>query len=170
MQLNARISVAAMALLLTVFFAPSVRAAPEESVEANVRCPVCGMFVAKYDNWIAQIRLADGKVLFFDGVKDLLVFYFQPQRYSKATGGDIREIWVKDYYTLSWIDGRKALYVIGSDVYGPMGRELIPFAGRDAAQNFMQDHRGRKIIEFEEITEELVQSMRAGARMQHGVK
>lgn len=125
------------------------------------------MFVAKYDNWITQIRLADETVLFFDGVKDLLVFYFHPERYGKITAGDIREIWVKDYYTLSWIDGRKAVYVIGSDVYGPMGKEFIPFADREAAKNFKQDHQGREILGFEEITEDLVQSMRAGPGMHH---
>jgi copper chaperone NosL len=156
--------------ILFLFCAAPVQAAPREDVAETTRCPVCGMFVAKYDNWLSQILLADDSVLFFDGVKDLLVYYFQPEKYGKATRGDIREIWVKDYYTLEWIDGRQALYVIGSDVYGPMGKEFIPFAGRDAAQSFLQDHRGKEILVFEEITDDLVQSMRAGAKMHHGAK
>lgn len=157
-------------IILLLFHAAPIQAAPQDEVAGDTRCPVCGMFVAKYENWLAQIRLADGEVLFFDGVKDLLVFHFHPEKYGKAAGSDIREIWVKDYYTLSWIDGRQAFYVIGSDVYGPMGKEFIPFASRDAAENFKQDHKGEKILLFDEVTDDLVQSLRAGARMHHGVK
>lgn len=143
-------------------------AAPAEGVDASVRCSVCGMFVAKYENWLAQIRLADNTVMYFDGVKDLLVFYFNPGGYSKATAAEIGEIWVKDYYSLQWLEGRAAWYVVGSDVYGPMGKEFIPFASQEAAENFAKDHKGEKILRFADITDALVQSMRAGATMQHG--
>jgi len=163
---------AMMTLFVVLLFccAAFIQAGPQDEVAAATRCPVCGMFVAKYENWLTQIRLADDNVLFFDGVKDLLVFYFHPEKYGKAARSDIREIWVKDYYTLSWIDGRQAFYVIGSDVYGPMGKEFIPFANRDAAENFKQDHKGEKILVFDDVTDDLVQSLRAGARMHHGVK
>ena len=32
-----------------------------------------------------------------------------------------------DYYSLKLSDGLKAYYVFGSNVYGPMGKELVPF-------------------------------------------
>jgi nitrous oxide reductase accessory protein NosL len=146
----------------------SVQAAPAEGVDPAERCSVCGMFVAKYDNWLAQIRLADGKVMYFDGVKDLLVFTFDPAGYSTAAVEDIKEIWVKDYYSLQWVDGHSAFYVIGSDVYGPMGKEFIPFATREAADSFLRDHKGEKVLVFSEITNDLVQSMRVGMKMRHG--
>lgn len=159
-------------LLLLVFtFAPrSMQAAPSGTVDAKTRCSVCGMFVAEYENWLSLIRLSDDSVMFFDGVKDLMVLYHNPKKYSWAEPKDIQEIWVKDYYSLDWIEGRKALYVIGSDVYGPMGKEFIPFARQDAAENFLQDHKGKKIITFDDITGELVQSMRSGMKMRHGSK
>lgn len=144
------------------------KAAPAEGVDSSVRCAVCGMFVAKYDNWLAQIRLADGTVMYFDGVKDLLVFYFDPGGYSKAAPKDIKEIWVRDYYSLQWLDGRSAFYVVGSDVYGPMGKEFVPFASREAVDSFLHDHKGEKILVFSEINNDLVQSMRAGMKMGHG--
>jgi copper chaperone NosL len=158
------------AVLLLLVSTVSLYAAPEKKIGADVRCTVCGMFVEKYDNWVVQMRLADGKVMFFDGVKDMLVFYFDPQQYSSARQEDIKEIWVKDYYSLSWLDGRGSLYVTGSDVYGPMGKEFIPFSSREAADNFLQDHHGKKILTFDEITDELVQSMRFGSKMRHGAK
>jgi nitrous oxide reductase accessory protein NosL len=158
------------AVLMLLAVSANLQAAPEEKVSHDVRCTICGMFVAKYENWIVQARLADDKVMFFDGVKDLLVFYFNPQQYSTMQQDDIKEIWVKDYYNLAWLEGRKAFYVIGSDVYGPMGKEFIPFSSREAADNFLQDHHGTKILTFDEITDELVQSMRSGSKMRHGTK
>jgi nitrous oxide reductase accessory protein NosL len=122
------------------------------------------MFVAKYPVWVTQLHLRDGKVLFFDGVKDLMVFYRSPEKYS-AQGKDITEVWVKDYYTLEWLDGRKAFYVIGSDVYGPMGHEFIPFAGAEEAENFKKDHKGTQIIPFDGITPTLLETMRQGQNM-----
>ncbi len=71
----------------------------------------------------------------------------------------INNIEVTDFYTLQAIDANQAFYVIGSDVYGPMGNELIPFLTKDAAQNFMNDHRGEKIISFDDITPKLVMGL-----------
>ncbi|MGV1098896.1 nitrous oxide reductase accessory protein NosL [Thiovibrio sp. JS02] len=131
---------------------------------ATERCPVCGMFVAKYPDWLGQIHLADGGIRFFDGVKDLLAFYHHPGEYG-AGEASVKDIWVKDYYTLEWVDGRAAFYVIGSDIYGPMGHEFIPFASRPAAENFRKDHKGTDILSFAQITAELVRSLRTGQKM-----
>ena len=157
-------------LVLLLGAASTAIADPSDSVPPDSRCNVCGMFVAPYENWITQLRMADDSVLFFDGVKDLMVFYLAPEEYGSYKSRDIREVWVRDYYSLDWIDGRSAFYVIGSDVYGPMGKEFIPFGQRAAAENFLQDHKGKKIITFSEITADLVQSMRSGMKMRHGTK
>ena len=145
--------------LLVQFFDISVQAAPQEKIDPSARCPVCGMFVAKYPNWITQIRHADGSVKVFDGVKDLMAYYFDSKKYGGEGQETIHEIWVRDYYTLQWLDGRKAFYVTDSDVYGPMGREFIPFDTQKAAESFLKDHHGKKVVTFEEITPELVNSM-----------
>ncbi len=139
-------------------------AQPNKEISPQERCPVCGMFVAKYPDWITQVRLSNGTVKFFDGVKDLMAFSFNPASFG-APGQTAQEIWVKDYYTLAWLDGRSALYVIGSDVYGPMGHEFIPFSSAAAAESFRKDHKGTKVVRFDEITEPLVQSIRHGQKM-----
>jgi nitrous oxide reductase accessory protein NosL len=54
------------------------------------------------------------------------------------------------------MDGKKAFYVIGSDTYGPMGKEFIPFASLKSAETFLKDHKGTKILEFSKIEEALV--------------
>lgn len=139
-------------------------AEPVAKVPDKARCPVCGMFVAKHDSWIAQIKRADDGVEYFDGVKDMLAYYFSPGRYGGKA--DIQEIWVRDYYTLDWMDGQKAYYVSGSDQYGPMGHEFIPFATKDSALAFARDHKGKEVLPFQDITPDRVESLRAGARMQ----
>lgn len=133
---------------------------PVDPVESATKCPVCGMFVAKYDQWLAQLLIGDQKPLVFDGVKDMMAYYFNSGRYGDGSDTASAEIWVRNYYTLDYIDGRKAMYVIGSDVMGPMGEELIPFATIREAENFKKDHHGTAILHFDEITVELVTEMK----------
>lgn len=137
-----------------------VTAAPVDPVSPGERCSVCGMLVAKYEPWITQIHAEGEKPVMFDGVKDMMAYYFNPTAYSGKGEMSSAEIWVKDYYTLGWIDGRKAIYVVGSDVMGPMGEELIPFTTRKAAENFMKDHKATQLILFDEIGQGMIMSMK----------
>jgi nitrous oxide reductase accessory protein NosL len=127
---------------------------------AKAKCPVCGMFVAKYPDWVATITFRDSTMVYFDGPKDLFTFYLDPGRYAPARKqADIADIHVKDYYSLAVIDGRQAYYVIGSNVLGPMGKELVPFAGKDDAAGFMRDHRGGKILRFNDISRSILKGL-----------
>jgi nitrous oxide reductase accessory protein NosL len=120
---------------------------------AKDKCPVCGMFVAPYPNWLGAIVYKDGVSLFFDGPKDLFTYCLAPEKYGSARKpADIADIYVKDYYSVTAIDGRKAFYVIGSDVRGPMGKELVPFGKKEDSDGFLKDHRGQKVLRFDEIT------------------
>lgn len=128
-------------------------------VKENEKCPVCGMFTYKYPRWAAQIHYKHNDHTHhfsFDGVKDLMKFYFNPLKwgtYKTSIRKNITKIVVTDYYSQKAIDGTKAYYVIGSDIYGPMGHELIPFALEQDAQTFKEDHKGTAIITFDEIKE-----------------
>lgn len=123
------------------------------------KCPVCGMFVAKYPDWTASIQFKDGSRSYFDGVKDLLKFYLAPDKYGSRPGSLPVAIGVKDYYSLEMVDGRNAYYVIGSDVLGPMGKELIPFARQADAAEFLRDHRGTRILRFKELTPAILRQL-----------
>ena len=130
-------------------------------VSKEEKCPVCGMFTYKYPKWVAQIFYGD-KHYSFDGVKDLMKFYFDPMKWGKfgdAKKESIRKILVTDYYSQKAIDGYKAYYVIGSDILGPMGNELIPFAKKSDAKTFMSDHRGKRIVTFDKITKKEVYAL-----------
>ena len=43
--------------------------------------------------------------------------------------------------------------------YGPMGRELIPFATREAALEFSKDHGGNSCIDLEQITPAVIDKL-----------
>jgi copper chaperone NosL len=151
------------ALCLLGFLPSSLLGAAETGMPkptARDKCPVCGMFVAKYPDWLAAIRFQDGSHAFFDGAKDLFKYLQDPKRYDPGRKPeDIRAALVMDYYALSWIDARKAWFVIGSDVYGPMGRELIPLEKETDAKEFMKDHRGKKILRFTDVTPEVIKTL-----------
>ena len=136
-----------------------------EQIDKDTRCPVCGMFVAKYQEWLAQLSMSDGSIETFDGVKDMMAYHFSPQQFGGDDAVTVTAVSIRDYYSQEWSDGREAMYVLGSDVYGPMGHELIPFSSRAAAENFLKDHHGKQVISFSEITSELIESLRKGHKM-----
>jgi copper chaperone NosL len=138
-----------------------------EEVKPEDRCAVCGMFVAKYPNWLSRIQHADGTILWFDGAKDMLAYYFNPGQFGPHSSESILDIRVKDYYSLAWTPARQAFFVTGSDVSGPMGHEFIPFSSREAAASFLKDHRGKKVWTFGEITATDVEALRSGHMMKN---
>lgn len=121
------------------------------------KCPVCGMFVHKYPKWAALI-IEDGKEHYFDGVKDMMKFYIFDVDFP-FDRTKIEKIKVTDFYSLASISAYEAFYVIGSDLFGPMGKELIPFSTQENAENFMRDHSGIRILRFSEITPKLVMAL-----------
>jgi nitrous oxide reductase accessory protein NosL len=130
---------------------------------AQDTCPVCGMFVAKYPEWIATVLYRDGHAHHFDGAKDLFKYLLDLDKWAPGhRSEDIAAIGVTEYYGLARIDARGAWYVIGSDVLGPMGHELVPLDTRDDAEEFLRDHAGRRILRFGEVTAGLLDGLDEG--------
>lgn len=139
-------------LLLFAVPASGIDTKPAE-LKKDDRCAVCGMFVAKYRTWIAEIVFSDGTYAAFDGPKDMFKYYLQIGRYAPAKkSSDIAAVYVTEYYSAKLMDAKKMFYVAGSNVLGPMGDELIPVASEEKAREFMNDHKGREILKFPQIT------------------
>jgi len=149
-------------LAMAIFFASAAFAAAPKPIKpaAKDKCPVCGMFVAKYPDFVAQIQFRDGTTAFFDGVKDMFKYYRNLSRYAPGRKpADISAVYVTDYYSLGYLDGFQAYYVSGSDVYGPMGKELVPFGKKADAQEFLKDHKGKALLSFKEINDAVMKSL-----------
>lgn len=131
--------------------------------QQDATCPVCGMFVAKYPSWVATVQYQDGHLHHFDGAKDLFRYLRDLPKWAPGhRAEDIKMIGVTEYYTLSKITMQSAYFVIGSDVLGPMGHELIPFESEADAQEFLQDHKGVRILRHHQVTGELLQGLDNG--------
>ena len=150
------------ALPVAFFLARNLPAEERPEIKKSDRCPVCGMFVYKYPKWVGQIVFRDGSSYFYDGAKDLFKHYFDVAKYTPGKSRkDITAIYVTDYYEVELIEAKSAYYVIGSDVLGPMGHELLPFRDMESAQEFMEDHEGKKILHFQDVNTDVIQSLDA---------
>ncbi len=133
---------------------------PTVTIKKTDRCPVCGMFVYKYPKWVAQIIFKDGTSYFYDGAKDMFKHIFDTAKYTPGkTADNIKDIYVTDYYEVELIEAKSAFYVLGSDVLGPMGHELLPFKDQESAQEFLEDHKGKSIIRFQDVTPAIIESL-----------
>ncbi len=120
-------------------------------------CPVCGMFVSKYPSWVATVHYQDGHSHHFDGAKDMFKYLLDMPKWAPGhRAEDIKAIGVTEYYGLRMIDAKQAYYVIGSEVYGPMGHELVPLVSEEDAVEFMRDHKGVKIMRFDQVKQKLL--------------
>ena len=122
------------------------------SYSQHDRCAICGMLVYKYPKWIAMAVTKNGKNLYFDGVKDMLRYYF-----STSNSGIVK-FYAQDYYSKRVFDLKRGFLVVGSDIYGPMGEELIPFENLEDAQSFLQEHNGVRILRFDQISRKLLKA------------
>jgi len=135
-------------LLLFVITSTAI-AAPPSAPGPKDRCAVCGMFVAPYPDWVAVIAFKDGTKAYFDGPKDMFVYFFDLAQYKPdSKTEDIEALYVTEYYSTELMNIHDVLLVTGSDVTGPMGYELVPVKGRENAETFMRDHNGKKIMQF----------------------
>lgn len=126
-------------------------------------CPVCGRFVAPHPDWVAQIVYDDGVALFFDGAKDLFRFLLSPRRScSDPELVPISGIFVTAHYDRAVIDAQSAFFVIGSDVLGPGGDELVAHESVSEAREFSRAHHGRRVVVFQTVTAELLDSILGG--------
>jgi copper chaperone NosL len=151
------------ALLALAHPAPAAEALRVPAPTPTDTCQVCGMFVTKYPEWIATVVYRDGVAAHFDGPKDLFKYLFDLRRYAPGRQReDVTLLAVTEYYGLARIDARSAWFVIGSDVLGPMGHELIPLASIEEAQEFLADHRGRAVLRFEDVTPQVIEGLDGG--------
>lgn len=126
-------------------------------------CPVCGMFVARYPDWIATVVFADGTAAHFDGAKDFFKYLADVGKYAPGRKReDITAMGVTDYYAVSRVAAEGALYAVGSDVLGPMGHELVPLMSQTDADEFMRDHAGKRLLSFAEVAPELLTALDQG--------
>ena len=138
-------------------------------IPKDVSCGKCGMYPANYPRWQSQIIFKDGSMTPFDGCKCMFNFMFSMDQHDKAhSRDDMAVVWVKDFNNGKWMNAMDAHFVVGSNMMGPMGKELIPFADQAAAMKFHQEQGGNTMM-YAGITPEVLKSMMGDMKKQdHG--
>lgn len=138
------------------------RALPDDA-----RCPVCGMFPARYPAWAAQVIFRDGATHFFDSPVNLMVFLRDPSRFSNYTAEEVLAAYVNDVPSGSWTPAAKAFFVHGSNALGPMREGNLPaFTGRDAAERFASE-RGGVVLTLPDIGTDILNTLVTSVHHQH---
>jgi len=126
-------------------------------------CPVCGMIVSKYPEWVATVLYDDGEAVHFDGAKDFFKYLHNMEKYAPGRSeAQIAAMGVTEYYGLKLVDAKAARYVIGSDIYGPMGHELIPLQSQLDADDYFRDHAGVAQLGFGDVTMDMLAGLDKG--------
>lgn len=135
---------------------------------ADARCPVCGMYPARFPRWAAQIIFTDGAAHFFDSPVDLFMFLDDPSRFGSArAAADAAAIYVADFRGGAWLPARQAVFVRDSRARGPMrGPDLPAFADAAAARAFIAE-QGGQALSFGEINARFVNGLRDANHARH---
>ena len=130
------------------------------------KCPVCGMTVGGKEGQgvtvifkdgrvvtfggVAAAVFKDGHVVGFEGARCLFIYNSVPQKYHVDIK-DITHQYVTDFAGKKMIDLSQAFLVLGSNVKGLMGYDLIPFAVKEEAEKFAAENDGKWIVQLHEV-------------------
>ena len=115
--------------------------------------------VYKAPQWVAKIKVRNGKTIFFSSPKSLFEFYHRPGKWfdiGVKSERDFSEIVVTDYETLKPINAETSFFVYGSRATSPSGDDLVPLATKEAAEKFSKAYSGKRILKFDEVPDALI--------------
>ncbi len=129
---------------------------PPQEISRDAVGHYCGMIVVDHPGPKAQLFIAGLEhPVWFSSVRDAFAFMKLP-----GEAKNVRAIYVNDMGKATnwtapedgtWIDARKAYFVLGSDRRGGMGaKETVPFSNKETANAFIARHGGT-IAAFSDI-------------------
>ncbi len=131
-------------------------------IESHKKCPLCGMYPARYPKFNCQIIFKDGSYEAFDSAIGLLVYLLFPDN-TEIKLKPIAKIYFKDYLKESWREAGKTFFVTGSEVKGPMGIQFLPVDSEQAAEELKKQEKGKDIIHFKKINRQyMIKAAKAG--------
>ncbi len=154
----------ALPLIALMFALPSHAAEgdalPPVALTKEMRCPVCGMYPARYPKWMAQVVFTDRESKAFDSPADLFRFLNNMARYERKHGAaDIGAIYLTDYAKGGWLEAKRSWLVLGSSARGPMNNADLPaFDSQAAAEQFAKSNGG-KALAFDAVTSGVISSL-----------
>lgn len=139
---------------------PSSPPPPPAALTSDAIGHYCGMQVSEHTGPKGQIFLSDRATpIWFSSVGDALAFTFLPEEPRNILAIYVNDMGRSDWDHPgddSWIDARRAWYVIGSRRSGGMGApEAVPFSKRQDAERFAAEYGGR-VLFYDQVPANLV--------------
>lgn len=122
--------------------------------KAEERCPTCGMKIDKASSWRAELVNANGTVVSFDTPRCA----FRKWRRSKI---EVKTARVQEYYERAWKNAEDVRFMMGGDVVGPMGPDLVP-VDPSRVTKFIQDHGAARGLKHDEIDAAILDKLDKG--------
>lgn len=116
------------------------------------RCKNCGMKIDPTSGWNADLIGMDDKPVRFDTPRCAFTYW----RSGKMQAKDLR---ATDYYERAIRDSAELKFVVGGDVLGPMGPDLVPVDAKRAPK-FIQDHSADKAYAASEVTMQVLNDIK----------
>ncbi len=123
-------------------------------VKHDAQCVVCKMSVAKQLRHDSQILQKDNTSLHFCSTQCLINYKANPGQYVKKPGMS-KMIWAKVYPGHDYESAVGLYFVVGSRVFGPMGKEAIAFREKKAAEELVAKEGGN-IVSYKELVPSMV--------------
>lgn len=140
-------------LLLTLLVLPLLACFLSGCHSEGERCSKCGMLVDENPRWIAGLVNESDREQRFCSPRCMFAWLRSP----RGTGA--KDAWATEYYGQTRRPVEELFFVMGSDLTGPMGKSLVPVAERPAAERFMEDHQGSRVLSADEITADLLKEV-----------
>lgn len=133
-------------------------------IEMNDTCAVCGMYITKYPGPRAEAYVQGmGAPLKFGSTRDFFAYVLQPENQV-----ELQSLFVQDTAKIDWrhppdtpesfINARRAYYVVFQPLTGAMGPTLAPFNHKAAAARFIATNGGA-LLRFHQITPDLISGL-----------
>jgi len=123
----------------------------------GAKCVVCGMDVNMMPKFTSQLKLKDGKYVYTESPKHAIQYYLKNK-------DRVSELWVRDFSSGKWINGKRAYYVAVDE--GPMGPDVVAFRSLVKAKKFA---KGKKVFRFKDIDMDFLKHLDMGhGGMKHG--
>jgi copper chaperone NosL len=139
--------------LLLLFTACSPKTTTEATSE-NDNCKTCGMHSLPYPKWNVTWKSAN-QIQWFCSPRCMFIQVHKAESRIATTDSFL----VTDYYTQQRMPAQKAFFVIGSDITSAMGHDFVPLQDEKAATDFMTEHKGKQILRFEEVNNEVIKNL-----------
>lgn len=127
--------------------------------DKNTTCVIRHLKVYEQPKWVSKIALRDGRELYFCTPKSMFEFYFNQEKWEQAgvkSKKDFIAISVIDYITMKPINAKKAYFVYGGRAVSPAGDDLPAFGDKVIAQSFADKYSGKRVFEFEQVSDALI--------------